>query len=182
MVIYVIIIFSFLEFILGSFLHFLYDFLPYPVIAVFSAINESVFEHLKLLLYPMLLGYICVYFIKDVHIKKYGKAVLCGILSGLATLLMIYYFVRYGLGIENLVFDILLLFVSIVVGNSISYCIYCYSDESFWKLSYIVLGLLIFLMILGTFFPPSIPLFQEEKSSDYTASIIVSNSFKIVSK
>lgn len=164
MVIYVIILLSFFEFLLGSLFHFLYDFFPYPFIAIFSAINESVFEHLKLLVYPMLLGYIGVYWIKDLNMKKYGKAILCGVFSGLAFLLMIYYFVRYGLGVESLIFDILLLFVSIVVGNYVSYYVYRYSDESFWKFSYVVLSLLIFLMILGTFFPPSIPLFQEEKA------------------
>lgn len=49
---------SFLEFLVGTLLHFLYDFFPYPFIAIFSATNESVFEHLKLFVYPMLLGYL----------------------------------------------------------------------------------------------------------------------------
>ena len=40
----------------GSALHFLYDWLPSPLTALFSPINESVWEHLKLLFWPMLLG------------------------------------------------------------------------------------------------------------------------------
>ena len=73
---------SFLEFLVGTLLHFLYDFFPYPFIAIFSATNESVFEHLKLFVYPMLLGYLWIYIFKDIDIKKYMKAMFYGLLSG----------------------------------------------------------------------------------------------------
>ena len=109
-----VVLLSFLEFLAGTFLHFLYDLFPYPFIAIFSATNESVFEHLKLFVYPMLLGYLWIYIFKDIDIKKYMKAMFYGLLSGLLSLLFIYYFVRYGLGIESLVFDILLLLISII--------------------------------------------------------------------
>ena len=44
--------------ILGTLLHFTYDFFGQNmIIASFSAVNESVWEHLKLLFFPMLLFY-----------------------------------------------------------------------------------------------------------------------------
>ena len=155
---------SFLEFLAGTFLHFLYDFFPYPFIAIFSATNESVFEHLKLFVYPMLLGYLWIYIFKDIDIKKYMKAMFYGLLSGLLSLLFIYYFVRYGLGIESLVFDILLLLISIIVGNSLSYYVYFHVDTSSWIIYVVAFVLLMILLVLGTFYPLDIPLFQEEKA------------------
>ena len=38
----------------GTALHFLYDVLPNPLVALFAPVNESVWEHLKLLYWPML--------------------------------------------------------------------------------------------------------------------------------
>ena len=38
--------------LVGSLLHFLYDWTNSPVVAVFSAVNESTWEHLKLLFFP----------------------------------------------------------------------------------------------------------------------------------
>lgn len=40
----------------GTALHFLYAALPNPLTALFSPVNESVWEHLKLLYWPTLLG------------------------------------------------------------------------------------------------------------------------------
>ena len=38
----------------GACLHFLYDFFPNPVTALFSPVNESIWEHLKLIYWPYL--------------------------------------------------------------------------------------------------------------------------------
>ena len=51
--------------ILGTLLHFTYKFFgENNFVASFSAVNESVWEHLKLLFFPMLLttiiGYFCI--------------------------------------------------------------------------------------------------------------------------
>ena len=42
--------------ILGTILHFTYEMSNYnPIVGLFSAVNESVWEHLKLLAFPMML-------------------------------------------------------------------------------------------------------------------------------
>ena len=40
----------------GAALHFLYDLCPAPLVGLFAPVNESVWEHLKLLYWPMLLS------------------------------------------------------------------------------------------------------------------------------
>lgn len=47
-------IICFLSILAGSALHFLYDLWPNPLTAVFAPVNESVWEHLKLLYWPFL--------------------------------------------------------------------------------------------------------------------------------
>ena len=62
-------------FILGSFLHFTYAFLGNnPVVAIFSSINESVWEHLKLLFFPMLLSIIIGYFYIGKNNSKFKRS------------------------------------------------------------------------------------------------------------
>lgn len=41
---------------LGSGLHFLYDALPIPLVGLFAPVSESVWEHMKLLFWPFLVG------------------------------------------------------------------------------------------------------------------------------
>ena len=49
---------------LGTFLHFLFDLTgENAVSALFSAVNESIWEHLKLIYYPMLLFALWEYFV-----------------------------------------------------------------------------------------------------------------------
>lgn len=48
--------------ILGTFLHFLFDITGQAMVAgLFSAVNESIWEHMKLLFYPMLLFVVMEY-------------------------------------------------------------------------------------------------------------------------
>lgn len=44
--------------LLGACLHFVYAIFPNPVVAIFSPINESLWEHLKILFWPYLLGFL----------------------------------------------------------------------------------------------------------------------------
>lgn len=63
--------------LLGALLHFVYGWLNNPVFAIFGSINESVWEHLKLLFWPSLLMAIIEYFYIGYNFKNYiiAKAV-----------------------------------------------------------------------------------------------------------
>ncbi len=45
---------------LGVLLHFLYDWLPNPITAVFSPVRESLWEHVKIVFWPLLLAGVVV--------------------------------------------------------------------------------------------------------------------------
>ena len=75
----------------GTLLHFLYDWLGKPVwIAPFSGVNESTWEHMKLLFWPMLIfAIVQSFFFKDY--EGFWCIKLRGILLGLLLIPVIFY-------------------------------------------------------------------------------------------
>ena len=70
--------------ILGTLLHFTYEWSNYNIIVgIFSAINESVWEHLKLVFYPMFIISIIGYFIIGKKVYNYWFAQIVGILTSM---------------------------------------------------------------------------------------------------
>jgi len=77
--------------LIGTFLHFLYDWLDKSIwVAPFSSVNESTWEHMKLVFWPMLFFAIIQSFF-----FKYSKSFWCvklrGILLGLSLIPILFY-------------------------------------------------------------------------------------------
>ena len=95
--------------ITGTLLHFVYDLSNgNPVVGLFAPINESVWEHLKLLFYPATLWITIGY-------KKFGKnncnylfPAFLGVVSGLITIPVLFYLYTFILKKDILVLDILI--------------------------------------------------------------------------
>ena len=78
--------------ILGTFLHFLFDITGENVIAgIFSAVNESIWEHMKLLYYPMVLFNMVQYRFWGRNTPSFWCTKLIGMLVGLAIIPVLYY-------------------------------------------------------------------------------------------
>ena len=96
----------FLSILAGSALHFLYDLWPNPLTAVFAPVNESVWEHLKLLYWPFLAAAFVL--TKD---EADGRKSWCGLLAGLlgAPLLLLgaYYTLLSGFALYGLPLDLI---------------------------------------------------------------------------
>lgn len=86
--------------VLGVLLHFTYDWSGNnPVVGLFSAVNESTWEHLKLLFFPMLfLALIELLFLRRRLPDNYLQARTLGILSGMAFIIITFYTVWGILG------------------------------------------------------------------------------------
>lgn len=78
--------------ILGTLLHFLYHWTgENGFIATFSATNESVWEHLKLVFFPMLvLGIVEYFFVKD-KVNNYIEAKVIGIFVAISFVVVVFY-------------------------------------------------------------------------------------------
>ena len=78
--------------ILGTILHFTYEWFNYNVmVGLFSAVNESVWEHLKLLFYPMFFISIIGYFKIGRKLCNYWYTQMIGVVFALIFVVVFFY-------------------------------------------------------------------------------------------
>lgn len=149
--------------ILGILLHFTYEWSGGNIIVgIFSAVNESTWEHLKLAFYPMLIMAIIGYFIIGDRSENYWIAQALGIITSLIFIISFFYTYRGIIGINIDSLNIGSFFIAIFFGEYITYKILI-SDKNYnaEEISVIFLIILVFSFILYTFKPPQIPLFED---------------------
>lgn len=147
---------------LSSLVHFLFDWTHCTFFALFSPINESVWEHSKVVITPfVLVSAVAFCFIRK-DAKNYFAVVAKSIV--LMQLLMIasYYFYFGILGKEIVVIDILIAFLCEGLGLFFMFQ-YFNKQKTVSKLWYIFAGLVIALLLTFTFVQPNIPLFISPK-------------------
>lgn len=153
----------------GTLLHFLYDWLGEAKwIAPFSGVNESTFEHMKLLFWPMFLFAIAEsFFFRDR--EDFWCVKLKGILLGLILIPVLFYTYNGAVAKSPDWLNIAIFFISAAAAfiyetrqfnNSSSVCRYK-------KLSVFVLILIAFLFIIFTFMTPEIGIFKDPITGRY---------------
>ncbi|MCS7145359.1 MAG: DUF6512 family protein [Nitrososphaerota archaeon] len=149
----------------GSLLHFTYQMSGgNPVVAVFSAVNESLWEHLKLAFWPATILAAAQYF----RLRKAYPALLLGKTVGILSmpLIIVAGFYGYTLFIpHNLAADIGLFIASVIAGQAISYRIISKTGGESPKAWHSATGLALVAMAalfaVFTFNPPQIELFRD---------------------
>lgn len=156
--------------IVGVILHFLFNWTDESIIvAPFSAVNESIFEHMKLLFVPM--------FVFAIYEQKYVKydysnfwcIKLRGILLGIVLIPVLYYTISGALGFIPDWVNIAIFFITAAIS---------YYYETLWfnsdskkdencRASLIILIIIAVIFVILTFVPPHIPLFEDPLSSTY---------------
>ena len=153
----------------GTVLHFLYDWLGESVrVAPFSGVNESTWEHMKLLFWPMLLfAVVQCFFFKDRG--DFWCIKLRGILLGMVLIPVIFYTYNGAVGKSPDWLNIAIFFV-------VAAAVYLYEARLFerrtvacgspkWAVA--VLGALAVLFVMFTFFTPEIGLFRDPLTGTY---------------
>ncbi|MCD7893434.1 MAG: DUF6512 family protein [Erysipelotrichaceae bacterium] len=154
-----ILMITILEFLMGSCFHFVYDYFPCFPLSLLFPINESIFEHLKLSLYPMIFVDIYLYFKYYKQDKRILFPYLVGLLTSMLSIAMIYYFYHIGLNITNLWIDIGLLFVALLIGNGFTYLAY---NDGWYLNLYVTIVIFVVIIILisyWTYYPLNLPIF-----------------------
>ena len=148
--------------ILGTILHFTYEWSGNNIfVASFSAVNESTWEHLKLLFFPMLLTTILGYF----YIRKNSSNFLCARLFGILTAIIFtttFFYTYTGIIGTNFAFiDISIFFVAVVLGELVSYKILIsdFKCNNYVALSFIIILLICFIAF--TYSTPKVGLFKD---------------------
>lgn len=157
--------------ILGTLAHFFYEWSANSVIlSLFCPVNESVWEHLKLIFFPYLIWSAVEFFCaKDRKINLFFSK-LCGILAGMTLIVFIYYTYTGATGNESITADIASFFIGTAAAYLISYTIIkncSYKGKASEIISFIFLLLILGIFILFTFSPPLIPLFEDSVTKTY---------------
>ena len=157
--------------ILGTLLHFTYEWSGENLfIGSFSAVNESVWEHLKLVFYPMLIAAIVEYFfVKDVS-NNYVEAKTIGIFTAICFIIVSFFTYSGIIGTSIIVIDILIFIISIILGEYVAYRLMKRENESTVtteSLSIIILVFLLLCFIIFTYLPPEVNLFRDVTTGVY---------------
>lgn len=157
--------------VLGTFLHFTYELSGNnSVIAFFSAINESVWEHLKLVFFPMLITILisCFYLGKDA--KNYICAKTLGIITAILFITIFFYTYTGILGYSLLFLDIGSFIFTVILSEYVTYVKLHSNTTCNLKISILILLILLICFIFSTYFPPKINYFKDPITNTYGIS------------
>lgn len=155
---------------LGSLLHFTFELSDHqPIVGVFSAVNESVWEHFKLGFWPALLYAIIEFKPLKKSTNNFLFAKTVGIYLIPIVITITFYSYTAITGESIFIIDILTFVVAIIIGQLSSYKLLTYKKlpETLEKTSLIVLIILALAFILFTFYPPQLPIFQDPTTGEY---------------
>jgi hypothetical protein len=156
--------------ILGSVLHFTFEWSGnQPIVGVFSAVNESVWEHLKLAFWPALLFMLVEYAPLKKAVANFFFAKTVGVYVMVMVIPVVFYSYTAFTGESILAVDIGSFVVAVVIGQLASYKLFTHKALS-EKLVWISLGALAALGIafaVFTFVPPQAPVFRDPVTGGY---------------
>ena len=146
--------------IVGSVLHFLYPALPIALVSAFAPVNESVWEHLKLLYWPFLAAAFVL-----TKGEADGRKRWCGLLAGLlsAPLLLLgaYYTLSCGFALHGLPLDLILYVLAMAGGFALAWHLQK-AEFPAWVCGVLVIAAGVYgaALALFSFAPPELPIFM----------------------
>lgn len=149
--------------ITGSAAHFLYDWLGQnDIVGFFAPINESVWEHMKLLFFPMVI-YALFMILKSKENRLCIASSFCfGILVGTWLIPVFYYAYHYIIGKDFFILDIGTFILSTIIAFWLAYKL---SLSCRLKSAAPLLAGLVFILflcfVLFTYHPPDCKIFQD---------------------
>lgn len=149
--------------ITGSLAHFLYDWTDDNyIVGLFVPINESIWEHMKLLFFPMLIYSLIMSFIFKGKYPCITSSLCLGILTGTLLIPVFYYAYTYILGKNNFILDIATFIMSILIAFRLSYRLSLSCRLKPYTLFIISLVCMLFVcFVVFTYHPPATRLFED---------------------
>lgn len=155
--------------IAGSLLHFLYSGTHYWLFAWFSPVNESVWEHLKIAIWPIFVFAVIEYpFIKS-STRNFMVSKVAQAYTTCAAVLIIFYAYTAVLGHNMLPLDILTFVIAVVIGQYVSFKLITlfeldeFADQAALYALYALIGFTLYV----TYLPPHYPAFMDPITGEY---------------
>lgn len=146
---------------LGTAAHFVYVWCPAPLLGLFVPVNESVWEHLKLLFWPTVLTAIGMAH-ASAHPQRFWSAVLWMVLVTPVGMLGVYYLLRAGFSLHCLALDLLLYYGTMGVQFWGIARLRTRSIEHHAGILVMLAGLYAICLMALTLAPPQLPIFTPD--------------------
>lgn len=149
--------------IIGTLSHFVYEWTGKPyLIGLFFPVNESTWEHLKLLFFPSLIYFAVMYFTLKEKPANYASATAVSLFAGMVSIVVMFYTYQGVLGRNIDFLNILTYFLGVIVTIYLMQRIL--KTQSFSSgianiISLFFLPLTAILFIFFSFNPPSLGIF-----------------------
>ena len=148
--------------ILGVIFHFIFEWSNENIfVATLSPVNESIWEHLKLLFFPMVITIILGYFYDEKNVENYLCAKTFGIIISMIFTVAAYYTYSGVIGKNIDAINIIIFVIAVIIGQYVSYkkmkSKFCCNN----LVVIIILVILYLYFLVFTFYPPQIGLFKD---------------------
>jgi len=159
-------------FLVSALLHFVYEWTGnIKAVGLFFPINESVWEHLKLLVLPIIIWWAAFYFVKGKALKldknRWFFGCLTSLLASMLFMLAFFYTYTTAFGVEKLALDIIDTFLSILFGQLLGTHIYKRTKGINWIFSVVVLAFIVAVFVIFTVSPPDLPIFFDNANGKF---------------
>ncbi len=159
-----------ITFLLCFLTHFLYKWLPNPVFSLFFPVNESIWEHMKMLYTTILLAGIIEYFILKKFKIPHQNLLLSIAIKALISIpiyLIMFLPIFYNFG-EIMFVTFIILFITILIVNYVGYKILELKPIKYQKtLSITSIIIVYIIMTILTYKAPRLDLFFDTKEEKY---------------
>lgn len=146
--------------LLGVFLHFAYELSgENPIVGLFAIINESVWEHLKLVFFPMLVLTLWDMFTNQRNNLCFLPARTLGTLAGMAFIVIVYYTITGILGFQVAWLNIAIYLLGVLVAFLVEKKLCHRCNTISVKVAIVLWILFIILFIIFTIAPPALGIF-----------------------
>ncbi|MEG0752534.1 MAG: DUF6512 family protein [Angelakisella sp.] len=152
-------------FLIGSVMHFIYDLTGQRfLVGLVAPTNESVWEHLKMVVLPLILWWTLYYAARGSYYRigkdRWYTAALVSLLTSLIVIPCVFYFYTEAFGVELLIVDILILLLALLCGQLLGFHFYHHFAGISWITVSIIFFLIVGLFAWFTIYPPALPIFQ----------------------
>ncbi len=156
-------------FLMGSFLHFAYELSGENfLVSLIAPVNESVWEHMKMVVLPTILWW-SIYYIwrgkkEKIDKDRWFTGAAVSLFVSLALIPLLYYFYTGAFGIERIWADIAILFIAFLVGQLLGFHVYRYGKRGSYTFAVLFMMMVLGVFTLFTLFPPELPIFIDQSA------------------
>lgn len=161
--------------ITGTLLHFVYARFGGSFWEIVGAVNESTWEHLKLVFWPMVVFGIAEFLFYGKNTVGFIPIRVTSIIMAMSAVVLLFYTYSGILGRSILIIDILVFILAVISAYAFS-CLKLKEPGDFFTMYFIsgcevsVIAVLCVLMFIFTYDPPEIALFQDPITGAYGIS------------